>query len=399
MKSMQHPTNILIAGGGVAGLEALLGLHSLAADRVHLTLVAPTSEFSYKPLAVAEPFSLGSAHRVQLERFTEPMGAELLLDAVTGVDDAARLVHLRDGGTRSFDALLVAPGARPVAGPAGALTWWPEGDPDAFGGLLRDLEEGYAKRLAIVVPAGATWPLPAYELALMTAREARGMGHDDVEVTVVTPESAPLALFGVEAVAAIAEELARAGVAVKTGVVAHVDQGTLVLEPGGERLAGHRIVSIPRLLGPALDGLPADDDGFILAGDDARVVGCEHIWAAGDGVRSPVKFGGLATHQARCAVAAMARAAGVENVPDPGEPVLEGLLLIGDRAAEEGGGADDERALLWWPAGKVAGQYLPRWLAEHGVAPTATKVMPAGGMRIHQSLDGMRDAHAQHVSG
>ena len=181
--------------------------------------------------------------------------------------------------------------------------------------------------------------------------------------------------------------------------MAHVDQGALVLEPGGERLEGHRIVSIPRLLGPALDGLPADDDGFILAGDDARVAGCEHIWAAGDGVRSPVKFGGLATHQARCAVAAMARAAGVENVPDPGEPILDGLLLIGDRAAEAGGGADDERALLWWPAGKVAGQHLPRWLAEHGVAPTATKVMPAGGMRIHQSLDGMRDAHAQHVSG
>jgi len=188
-------------------------------------------------------------------------------------------------------------------------------------------------------------------------------------------------------------------VAVKTGVTAHVEQGTLVLEPGGERLEGHRIVSIPRLLGPSLDGLPADDDGFILAGDDGLVADCEHTWAAGDGVRSPVKFGGVATHQARSAVAAMARAAGVENVPDPGEPVLEGLLLIGDRATQPPDGADDERALLWWPADKIAGQHLPRWLAEQGVAPTATRVMPAGGMRIHQSLEGMREAQPQHVSG
>ena len=67
-------------------------------------------------------------------------------------------------------------------GVPGASTWWPGGDPDAFGGLLRDVEEGYAKRLAFVVPAGAVWPLPAYELALMTAGEARAMGHDDVEV-------------------------------------------------------------------------------------------------------------------------------------------------------------------------------------------------------------------------
>jgi sulfide:quinone oxidoreductase len=59
---------------------------------------------------------------------------------------------------------------------------------------LRDIDEGYTKRLAIVVPLGAVWPLPAYELALMTAGEAREMGHDDVQVTVVTPEPGPLSL-------------------------------------------------------------------------------------------------------------------------------------------------------------------------------------------------------------
>ena len=50
------------------------------------------------------------------------------------------------------------------------------GIPRHYAGLLRDIEEGYAKRLAVVVPAGAVWPLPAYELALMTAGEAAEMG-------------------------------------------------------------------------------------------------------------------------------------------------------------------------------------------------------------------------------
>ena len=58
-----------------------------------------------------------------------------------------------------------------------ATTGWPQGDPDVYGGLLRDIDQGYAKRLAIVVPEGAVWPLPAYELALATAGKARSMGH------------------------------------------------------------------------------------------------------------------------------------------------------------------------------------------------------------------------------
>ncbi len=163
----------------------------------------------------------------------------------------------------------------------------------------------------------------------MTAGEARAMGHDDVVVTVVTPEHAPLSLFGEQASAAVADELRSAGIELRTGVVARVESGGLVLEPGGDHLEVQRVFAVPRLLGPGLEGLPADDEGFILADDTARVEGCERTWAAGDGVVSPVKFGGLATHQARRAVAAIARFAGVEDAPDPGEPVLHGRLLVG----------------------------------------------------------------------
>jgi sulfide:quinone oxidoreductase len=388
---------VVIAGGGVAGIEALLGLHALAGDRVHVTLVAPDPDFVYRPLAVAEPFALGSAHRVPLRRFAEETGATLVQDSVTGVDDAAGEVHLAGGGTCAYDAALIAPGGRAVQGLSGATTWWPGGHPEIYGGLLSDLEGGYSKRLAIVVPPGAVWPLPAYELALMTAGEAHSMGQDDVRITVVTPEHVPLSLFGEQTSAAVSDELASAGVEVRTGVVAHVVPGGLALEASGEQLAVQRVFAVPRIVGPALDGLPCDDEGFILAGDDAKIEGSEQTWAAGDGIVSPLKFGGLATHQARRAIAAIATRAGVRDVRDPGEPVLVGRLLVGAGRRRLIGRGDADAAPLWWPAGKVAGEYLPRWLAEHGVAPPGAAEPPAGGIAVRRPLSALRGAEAQYL--
>jgi sulfide:quinone oxidoreductase len=391
---------VLIAGGGVAGLEALLGLREVAGDRVSLTLVAPGSDFVYRPMAVAEPFAAGTASRVPLADVVADAGAELVRDSLAAVDDGAREVRLAGGGTRGFEALLVATGGRPMAGVEGATTWWPDGDPETYGGLLRDIEEGYSKRLAIVVPPGLVWPLPAYELAIMTAGEARELGQDDAEIMVVTPERAPLSLFGEEASAAVAEELEQAGVRVITGVVARRSGGALVLEPSGERLDVQRVFAVPRLLGPAIEGLAADEEGFVLTGEDGRVQGAERTWAAGDGIDSPIKFGALATHQARLAIAGIARLAGVSDPPDPGEPVLEGRLMVGGRRTRRlRGDGESAGASLWWPQGKVAGEYLPRWLAEHGFAPPAAAEPPPddSGITIRRPLRAMAGAEAQYL--
>src|SRR3954465_15028652 len=120
--------DVVIAGGGVAGLEALLGLRAMAGDRVRLTLAAPDPDFSYRPLAVAEPFALGHAYKVPLRRFTDDAGAELVIESLETVDDAAGEVRLSNRSTRSYDALLVATGGRAVSGVEGATTWWPGGD-------------------------------------------------------------------------------------------------------------------------------------------------------------------------------------------------------------------------------------------------------------------------------
>ena len=68
-----------IVGGGVAALEAMIALRGLAEERVAIELVSPTPEWSYRPLAVAEPFGLGEATRYDLVRIARAHGASCTL--------------------------------------------------------------------------------------------------------------------------------------------------------------------------------------------------------------------------------------------------------------------------------------------------------------------------------
>lgn len=51
-----EPFHTVIAGGGVAGLEAALALRELAAEQVATTLLTPSRDFVYRPMTVLEPF-------------------------------------------------------------------------------------------------------------------------------------------------------------------------------------------------------------------------------------------------------------------------------------------------------------------------------------------------------
>jgi len=388
----QNSHRVVVAGGGVAGLEALLALHALAGDRVELTLVSPTADFVYRPLAVAEPFALGSARKTPLSEAARTAGATLVQAPLTGVDVANRTVLLGDGETLPYDALVLATGAaaEPAFGAAHVFNW-----DDAIGGLLRDLEEGYSQRLAIVIPPGPGWPLPAYELALLISSDARGMGMKP-EITLITPEQAPLAIFGPRAVELVTEELNQAGVEVELGAYADLDPGppsAIVMRPSGRRIEGGRVLALPRLRGRAPQGVPADPDGFVTVDPHGRVAGAEHVWAAGDGIAFPVKFGGLAAEQADAAAADIAAEAGamVERVPF--RPVLRGRLLTGRgprylRHDASGGGGEGEVAThtLWWPPGKINGRYLAPWLAARDEETITDHLPQSGGLAVQTDL-------------
>ena len=339
---------VVVAGGGVAGLEAVLALHAEAGERVEITLLEPSIELVDRPMLVARPFAAGHAEHTPIARIIGPTGAMHRREALVSVDTAAQTVTTDAGDTLEYDSLVLALGARMVRAYEHATTFSPA-DPDAIAGLLRDLEEGYSSSVAFVIPTGPVWPFPAYELALLTAHEARGMG-EDVTISVVTPERRALEAFGETVSAAVEDMLRDHGVKLIAGTEADLD-----------RLDAERVVTLPRLEGRPIDGIPQDTHGFVAVDEHCAVRGLTGVYAAGDGVDFRVKLGGLAAEMADAAAEHIAARAGADIEPQPFIPVLRGKLLTGGaprsvRGAEGASEAADH--ILWWPPAKVAARHL-----------------------------------------
>jgi sulfide:quinone oxidoreductase len=382
---------VIIVGGGVAALEALIALRGLAEDRVAIELVTPTPEFAYRPLAVAEPFGLGEARRYDLVRIAADHRAALHLAGLNSVQPEDQQIDTWDGRVLPYDVLLLAIGARPVVSIPGSVTIAGPGYTGRFRTVLRELGERRIRRVAFAVPPASSWPLPLYELALMTAAQVAERGLRKVELALVTPEAEPLELFGSAASATVRELLDARGITLHTARYAtEFRDGELTLAPGGG-LAAERVVSLPRLRGPEVPGLPHDADGFIPVDLHGLVQGESDVYAAGDATTSPIKQGGIAAQQADAAAEAIAARAGAGVEPAPFRPVLRGMLLTGSsprfmRAEVSGGRGErwevSEHA-LWWPPSKIAGRWLAPYLAlRHDELEEA----PAG-LPVEVSLD------------
>jgi sulfide:quinone oxidoreductase len=359
---------VVIAGGGVAALEAALALQDLAPELADVEIVAPDEDFVYRPLAVAEPFLVGEVRRFPLDHRVEAAGARMHRARVTAVDPGARLVVTEDG-TRPYDALLLALGARSRPAIPGALTFRGPHDGPAMSALLDEALAGEVRQIVFAVPAGVTWPLPLYELALLTREALTNRGALNVTVTVVTPEEAPLGIFGTPGAVAVRELLETRGIGLRTHMTPlRFEDGVVHLAPEG-RIEADRVVASPRLQGPAIPGVPADWHGFIPT-DEHGLVGSEvDVYAAGDLTQFPIKQGGIATQQADAAAQAIAAQLGADIEPEPFKPVLRGLLLTGMaprylRAETGTARAEVDTEPLWWPPDKIVGHYLAPFLAE-----------------------------------
>jgi sulfide:quinone oxidoreductase len=291
---------------------------------------------------------------------------------VSAVEPRRRELRTAGGDLVVFDALVLALGARQRTAFARAITFGGEDTDHMYNGLLADLDEGWSKSVAFVVPPGQTWPLPIYELALMTASEVRSMGMDDVALALITPEPSPLAIFGSRGSQAVGELLAAAGIAFHPNAHPVVgDDGRVAFGIQGAHVEAERIVALPTLQGPGLPGVPCDDQGFIPVDEHGRVRGLDDVYAAGDATTFPIKQGGLACQLADVIAETLAARAGAAVVPGTFDPVLRGHLLTphGAQTLEQplrDGRTDDPapRMTLWSPAHKIEGRYLSTWLAE-----------------------------------
>lgn len=374
-------SRVLIAGGGVASIEAALALRDLAGDRTSVTIFSPRTEFVYRPYAVGEPYGAARVARYDLRELAPHCGAEFQLDSVVSVDPETRLVTMYDGDAFAYDYLILAQGAKLLWPVPGAATFWGIADEHDVDRVLNRFRSGESRRLAFTMPGTESWALPMYELALLADTELRRRGRTDMQLTIVTPEESPLEIFGRRASELAAGLLAERRIEVVTRThPARFEEGRLKTVPERD-LQFDEVVSLPRLEGRRIRGVSHDPEGFVRIDDHCHMLNRERIFAAGDVTSFPVKQGGIATQQADVIAEAIAADLGVDLDPKPFDPVLRGVLWTGEepRYLEGwlGGGHGESSSFTadapWGSSeGKIVGRYLTPFFARIGSGAART---------------------------
>jgi len=380
---------LCIAGAGTAGLEALLRARELLRPDVRLMLIAPESEFRYRPMSAQSLYQPADERSLPIADVVAETGATWIQDRVAAVRPEGRALLTRDGDTVKFDCLLLALGARQRRALAHGHAWERGRDPSFLDEILVDMAACRVGSVAVVVPRGARWPVPAYELALVLGWNA---AETSTRVTLITAEQRPLGSLGRDATDTVQAELERAGVEVIGGVEA-VDapepasgQVAILPEPdaNADALLGRptdparlrlgdatirdfdRVISLPTTYGPFMPGVPSDANGFVEVDEHLSVLGNDRIWAAGACISAALEHAALSAQQADAAVGAISAVLGTaaEQVsPEPATmPDLTGLLLTDQRdqwrAENPIGTHQPSTRCLWWPPGRAVGRML-----------------------------------------
>ncbi len=320
---------VLIAGAGVAGIEAALALRDLAGERVAVHLYDPRREFVYRPFAVGEAYGAVRAFHYDLERLSEHCGASFHPSAIVSVDTKRRLAVTRDGDQRLYDVLVLATGVRMRRGVAGAITFWGAAEEGEVGKVIAELRAGRLRHLVLTMPGGHSWTLPLYELALRAITELDMLDIKGTRISVVTPEDLPLGVFGRHVGEQMSALLSERGIEVLAGThPVKSEDGNLHVAPG-EGIGADAVISLPRLEGKPVGGVPHDDNGFIGVDEHGGVIGLEGIYAVGDVTTFPFKQGAISTQQSDAVAEAIAAAAGADFQAQPFDPVLRAVLWTG----------------------------------------------------------------------
>ena len=263
LPSSRVPAQVVIAGGGFGALETVLALRALVGDRVAVTVVTPEPMFVYRPSATAEVFGNGPPQLYDLRAIVDDLGATYHRARLESVGSETKYVRISSGARLSYDFLVLAVGARARSTVSGALTFRDQRDVPLFRLMLEDLRAGRVRRAVFALPAGFTWPVPLYELALLSSTYAAGQGVD-VEITVVSPEQRPLEAFGPQAAPLVESVFEQRGVRFIGATASRsVERGGSLVLRSGDVIEADRVVAVPQLRGQWISGVPASWWGFV----------------------------------------------------------------------------------------------------------------------------------------
>jgi hypothetical protein len=152
----------VICGGGIAGIEGLLRARRLAGDEIALTLLSPGERLAIRPLAVYGPCGATGARFYPLARIAADSRATWIRDHLERVDVDARTLSTAGGRELSYDAVLVAAGARESPSYEHVETFSDGHAEIWFRETMAAIERKEVGSVAFVIPDGPRWPVPLY---------------------------------------------------------------------------------------------------------------------------------------------------------------------------------------------------------------------------------------------
>ena len=118
---MSH--RVVIAGSGVAAVEAVLALRHLAPPDLAIELLAPAHALEDRPASVATAFGLAAPAPLDLHDLARRYAVELVEGELATVDVDRRIAQPASGAERPYDHLLVAVGATAESAIPGSLVF------------------------------------------------------------------------------------------------------------------------------------------------------------------------------------------------------------------------------------------------------------------------------------
>jgi 3-phenylpropionate/trans-cinnamate dioxygenase ferredoxin reductase subunit len=276
-----HPSTLLVIGGGLAGAKAVEGAREAGFDgRIWLVGDEPVAPYERPPLSKEILRGEKELHssRVHDEAFYSDHDVELVLDdAVGSLDVGGKTATLSSGRTLSFDTAVLATGAEPRrldlpgADLAGVHYLRTVADAEMLSAAL-----SAGSRVAVI---GAGW------IGSEVAASARSMGRD---VVMIEPAELPLLnVVGATVAAAFRDLHADHGVTLRFGTAPTELRGSgrveeVVLKDGSSETADVVVIgvgAVPRLALARDAGLKVDS-GVVV--DDQLRSTASYVLAAGD---------------------------------------------------------------------------------------------------------------------
>ncbi len=333
-------SNILIVGGGFAGLWAALSAararHDAGTDGPSITLVSPGNDLVIRPrLYEADPGRM----RVPLAQSLHPVGVEHLQARVCDIDTGtASVTTLSPSGTASslaYDRLVLATGSqlrRPHIPGAKHLH-----DVDTMQSAcaledhlqrLSSAAPTAASLTAVVVGAGFTGLEVATELAGRLRALASTTGREDL-VRIVLVERSDLIgpELGPGPRPVIEGALASLGIQTLLGqTVSALDASTVWLSSGQELPAATVVWTAGMTASPLTTQIPAERDRLdrLVVDDHLRVAGVPDVFAAGDTAAARASAEQVVTQSCQHAIP-LGKAAGYNAAADLLGMPLEGF--------------------------------------------------------------------------